>query len=262
MATKRKYLRAIRTNAGIEARYRRDLDKLIAEMNHSVRYWVEAAYKEHPPALEVAMDALPSQELYKRIQELSKRWIKRFDDMAEKIAERFVQSGKRATDASMMAAFRDAGWTVQFKPTRYMQDMVNASIKENIGLIKRLPQANFERITGAVMRGFTNGYDLKRITDELEKYGAESRRHAAFVARDQANKLRATTEQARRVELGLFEAEWVHSSAGKVPRPSHVKAGKDKLRFDVRRGALIDGEYILPAYLPSCRCTSRTILPF
>lgn len=262
MATKRKYLRAIRTNAGIEARYRRDLDKLIAEMNHSVRYWVEAAYKANPPALEVAMDALPSQELYKRIQELSKRWIKRFDDMAEKIAERFVTSGKKATDASMMAAFKDAAWTVQFKPTRMMQDAVNATIHENVALIKSIPQHYLLEVEGIVMRGFTKGYDLKSIADDLEKRYGITRRRAVSISRDQSNKLRATTEQARRVELGLFEAEWVHSSAGKEPRPSHVKAGRDKQRFDIRKGCYLDGEWLLPGQAINCRCTSRTILPF
>lgn len=262
MPIKRKYLRAIRTNAGIEARYRSDLDKLIAEMNNSVRYWVEADYKAHPPAIEVAMDALPSQELYKRMQELSKRWIGRFDDMAQKIAERFVQSGKKATDASMMAAFKQAGWTVKFKPTRMMQDAVNATIHENVALIKSIAQHHLLEVEGIVMRGYTKGYDLKSISDELQARYGVTRRRAVLISRDQSNKLRATTEQARRVELGLYEAEWVHSSAGKEPRPSHVKAGKDKARFDIRKGLELDGEYLLPGQAINCRCTSRTILPF
>lgn len=262
MAIKRKYLRAIHTNKGVEAKYRRDLDKLIADMSHSVRYWVEAAYKANPPAIELAMDALPSQILARRIKELSKRWIGRFNEMSEKIAERFVTSGKKATDGSMMAAFRDAGWTVQFKPTRYMQDAVNATIHENVSLIRSIPSQYFLEVEGIVMRGFIRGYDLKSITDDLEKRYGITRRRAALIARDQSSKLRATTEQARRVELGLYEAIWVHSGAGKEPRPSHVKAGKDKLVFDVRQGALIDGEHILPGEKISCRCTSKTILPF
>lgn len=262
MPIKRKYLRAIRTNAGIEARYRSDLDKLIAEMNNSVRYWVEADYKAHPPAIEVAMDALPSQELYKRMQELSKRWIGRFDDMAQKIAERFVQSGKKATDASMMAAFRQAGWTVKFKPTRMMQDAVNATIHENVALIKSIPQHYLLEVEGIVMRGFTKGYDLKSITDDLEKRYGVTRRRAVLIASDQSSKLRATTEQARRVELGLFKAEWLHSGGGKEPRKSHEDAGRRKQEFDIRQGCYIDGEYILPGQKIRCRCTSRTILPF
>lgn len=262
MASKRKLLRATFTNKGVEARYRKDLERLIGEMSHSVKYWLEADYKAHPPAIEVAMDALPSQELAKRIKELSRRWIGKFDDMAEKIAERFVQAGKRATDASMAASFRDAGWTVKFKPTRMMQDAVNATIHENVALIKSIPQQYLLEVEGIVMRGYSKGMDLKAITDDLEARYGVTRRRAVTIARDQSNKLRATTEQARRVELGLFEAEWVHSSAGKHPRPSHVKAGRDKKRFDIRKGCYLDGEWLLPGQAINCHCTSRTILPF
>ena len=111
------------------------------------------------------------------------------------------------------------------------------------------------------MRAVSAGRDLKMLSDELQKHYGVTKRRAAFIARDQSNKLTATVTQARRVELGLFEAEWLHSRGGKHPRESHVKAGADRLRFDVRKGAYIDGEYILPGYLPGCRCTSRIVLP-
>ena len=112
------------------------------------------------------------------------------------------------------------------------------------------------------MRGFTNGRDLKQISDELQKHYGVTKRRAAFISRDQSNKLTATVTQARRIDLGLFKAVWIHSAGGKMPRASHVKAGKDRLEFDVREGALIDGEYIQPGYLPNCRCVSRTVLPY
>lgn len=262
MKKRTKYVRAIRPNAGVEAAYRRALEKMVKEMSHSAQYWIEASYKANPPTLEMAMDALPSQELSKRIKEVARRWIKRFDDMAEKIAKQFVESGRSTTDRAMMSAFKDAGWTVDFKMTRGMQDAMNATIKENVALIKSIPQQYFLEVEGIVMRGVSAGRDLKYISEELQKRYGITKRRAAFIARDQANKANATTEQARRVELGLFEAEWIHSSGGKHPRPSHVKAGRDKLRFDVREGALIDGERILPGYLPNCRCGSRVVLPF
>lgn len=257
-----KYVRAIRPNAGVEAAYRRALEKMVKEMSHSAKYWIEASYKANPPTLEMAMDALPSQELSKRIKEVARRWIKRFDDMADKIAKQFVESGRSTTDRAMMSAFKDAGWTVDFKMTRGMKDAMNATIKENVALVKSIPQQYFLEVEGIVMRGFTKGRDLQLITEELQKRYGITKRRAAFIARDQANKANATVVQARRVELGLFKAIWIHSSGGKHPRPSHVKAGKDKLEFDVRIGAEIDGERIQPGYLPNCRCGSRTILPF
>lgn len=260
MPPNRKTARAVRPNAGVRLQYQRQLEKLVRDMAHSVEYWLEAAYKNNAPLM--AQDALPSNELKKRIDELSKRWIAKFDDMAQKIAERFVKQGKQTTDAAFMSALRDAGWTVQFKPTRVIQDAMNATIAENVSLIKAIPSEYFTQVEGIVMRGFTSGRDLSAITEELRKRYGISYRKAATISRDQANKLTATVTKARRLELGITQAIWVHSAAGKKPRASHVKAGHDKLVFDVDRGAYLDGEWLQPGEAINCRCVSKSILPF
>lgn len=263
MATaKRKTARAVTPNLGVQQAYKRELDKLIAEMSNSFEYWVEAAYKANPPRMEVAMDALPSSELAKKIAAIGKRWIKKFDDMAEKIATKFAESGRKATDSSFQSALKDAGWAVDFKVTSVMRDAMNATIVENVSLIKSIPQQYLTDVQGIVMRGFSQGRDLKDISDDLQSRYGVTKRRAALIARDQSNKLTATVTQARRVELGLFEAIWVHSGAGKEPRPSHLKAGREKQKFDVRKGLLLDGEYLLPGQAINCRCSSRTVLPF
>lgn len=263
MATqKRKTARAVHPNVGVQMAYRRAMDNLIAEMSNSFEYWVAAAYKANPPRIGVAMDALPSSELAKRVREVGKRWIKKFDDMATKIATKFAESGRKATDSSFQSALKDAGWAVKFQVTPVMRDAMNATIVENVSLIKSIPSEYLTDVQGIVMRGFTQGRDLKAISDELQHRHGVTARRAAFIASDQCNKLTATVTQARRVELGLFEAEWQHSGGGKEPRPSHVKAGKEKKRFDVRKGCYIDGEWILPGQKPRCRCSSRTVLPF
>lgn len=260
MRNNRKTARAVRPNTGVRLQYQRQLEKLVRDMAHSVEYWLEAAYKNNAPLM--AQDALPSNELKKRIAELSKRWIAKFDDMAQKIAERFVKQGKQTTDAAFMSALRDAGWTVQFKPSRMVQDAMNATIAENVSLIKSIPSQYLTQVEGSIMRGFSAGRDLKQITDELQKHYGVTARRAARIALDQSNKLSATVTQARRLELGITQAVWVHSGGGKKPRASHVKAGHDKLVFDVEKGAYIDGDYIQPGYLPYCRCVSKSILPF
>lgn len=263
---KQKTARAVHPNAGVQAKYRRQLDDLIAEMSNSFEYWLSAAYKANPPrmeiAAEIAEDALPSRELSKKVRQLASRWIKKFDDMALKIATQFTNSGRKATDSAFQQSLKDAGWAVQFQVTPVMRDAMNATIAENVSLIKSIPRQYSMEVEGIVMRGFTRGRDLKEISDELQSRYGVTKRRAALIARDQSNKLTATVTQARRVELGLFKAIWVHSGGGKEPRHSHVKAGQDKREFDVREGCLIDSEKILPGELINCRCSSRTILPF
>lgn len=265
MATaKRKTARAIHANKGVEVAYRKELDKLIAEMSNSFEYWLSAAYKANPPRMETAIaeDALPSLELSRKIRDLGKRWVKKFDDMAVKIATKFTESGRKSTDSAFKSALKDAGWSVEFQMTPVMRDVVNATIADNVSLIKSIPSQYLTQVEGIVMRGYVAGRDLKMISDELQERYGKTKDRAAFIALDQSNKLTAAVTQARRVELGLFEAEWQHSGGGKEPRPSHVKAGKEKKRFDVRVGCYIDGEYILPGQKPRCRCSSKTVLPF
>lgn len=257
-ASKPKTARAIHANRGVEARYRKRLDALLSEMSDSVSYWLEAAYKANPPRL--AQDALPSEVLRKRIKELSKRWIGKFDEMAGRIADQFVTSGRKSSDVAFMSALRDSGWAVEFKMTPAMRDAANAAIAENVALIRSIPQQYLLEVEGIILRGYTSGRDLNTISDELQKRYGVTRRRAATIARDQSNKLNATVTRARRLELGLSRAIWQHSGGGKEPRPDHVAAnGKE---FDIDKGCYVSGEYILPGELINCRCTSRTILPF
>ena len=261
-----KTARSVQPNKGIEVAYRARLDALVKEMANSLEYWLSAEYKQNPPrmakAIEIAEDASPVKAMKARLKKLTRRWLDKFDQMSSAIAEKFVDSGVKYTDTSFKSSLKDAGWTVEFKMTPLMKDAASASIQENVSLIKSIAQQHLSDVEGIVMRGYAAGNDLGSVSKELqERYGVTKRR-AALIARDQSNKLNATTTQARRVELGLFRAVWMHSGAGKEPRPSHVKAGREKLEFDVRTGAYIDGEYILPGQKIGCRCSSKTILPF
>lgn len=261
---KSKTLRPIRPNAGVEAAYRRALDKMVLQMSRSFEYWIKAAYRANPPRLEkeIAEDALPSEAIARRIRSLTRQWQTRFDDMADQVAERFVKSSARSTDSAFQSALKDSGWTVDFKVTPVVRDVMSAAVIENVSLIQSIPSKYATEVEGIVMRGYTRGRDLEYITSEIEKRYGIARRRAINIARDQSNKMNAVVTRARRVELELYDSEWAHSGAGKEPRVSHVKAGKDKLKFDIREGAYIDGEWILPGEKPGCRCLSRVVLPF
>ena len=258
MAQKPKTVRAIHSNRGVEARYRRALEELIKEMSNSAEYWLAAQYRQAPP--EIAEDALPAAEMAARVREVSKRWIAKFNDMADDIAKRFTAGAIKATDNSFQNALKDAGLAVDFKMTRAMQDVAKASVVENVALIKSIPQQYFTEVEGIVMRGYSRGRDLQEIKTELQSRYGVTKRRAALIARDQSNRLTASTTQARRLELGIKQAEWQHSHAGKEPRKSHV-AANGKV-FEIEKGCYIDGEWILPGTKINCRCTSRSILPF
>ena len=257
MARKQKTARAVRPNEGVEARYRKRLRALIEQMSKSTEYWISAQYRAAPP---VAQDALPASEMDQRLKELSRRWIKKFKDEAKKWSTDFARQSINSTDSSFQQSLKDQGWAVNFKMTRGMSDIARAAVVENVSLIKSIPEQYFTQVEGIVMRGFTRGRDLAYITNELKSRYKVTSNRAAFIARDQSNKLTSSVIQQRREELGITRAIWVHTGAAKEPRKSHMAAnGKE---FDVKKGCLIDGKYIQPGEEINCGCISKSVLPF
>jgi SPP1 gp7 family putative phage head morphogenesis protein len=255
--SKFKIARAVHANRGIAARYRRQLMSLIDEMSASVEYWLPVQYKKAPPRL--AMDATPSDQMKSNLRKIAKRWRDRFDETAPRIAEAYLQGMFKATDSAMRSALRDSGWTVKFKMTPAMRDAFDASLSENVALIKSIPEQYFLDVEGAVSRSYAAGRDLETMVKSLKKIYPKAANRAVLIARDQSNKANATVTHARYQELGIEEAIWMHSHGGRVPRPDHVAA--DGRKYKVAEGCLISGEYIRPGELINCRCTSRPVLP-
>ncbi len=253
---KARTLPPVRANAGIEAEFRKRLDALVDEMQRSIVWWVRAQYRRRAP--EIAQDESPAAGLRALLDQLGNQWERRFDAAAPELAQWFSQSIKNRSDAALKRILKNAGLTVEFRMSRAVNDVFQASIAEQVGLIKSIASEHLSEVQGAVMRSVTQGRDLGYLSKELEdRYGVTKRR-AAFIARDQANKATATITRARQIELGITKAKWRHSAAGKHPRASHVKA--DGKEYDVAKGMLIDGEWIFPGQLPNCRCTSAPII--
>lgn len=252
-----KTLRPIHANRGKATAYKRQLTALVEEMSDSYLYWLTAVYKANPP---VAADALPSSDAKDKLNDLGKQWIKRFNDMAETIATSYVTGMAKLTDKAMLQALRDAGWAVEFKMTRAMRDAMEASIAENVSLIKSIQTQYHTKVEGIVMRNYAKGGDLYAMRTEIQQVEPLTVKRAVLIARDQSNKLNATVQRARQLELGITQAKWMHSGAGKEPRPDHVAA--DGKIYDVDKGCLISGKYIYPGELINCRCVCRSVLPF
>lgn len=254
-------LDAIHANLGVEAAYRKRLQALIVEMNNSVIYWTRAAWRKEPPAATMAHDADPIATLRRLMKRLGKHWQKKFDDVSRELSESFADKSIRHTDAAMMASLKKAGFTVKFKFTKKVREAYGAVIEENVGLIRSIPAEYLHDVQAQVWQSVKSGHDLGTLTDNLySKYDITFKR-ASLIARDQSNKAKAVIEKVRRQQMGIKQAIWQHSGGGKEPRPGHLKAGKDKLVYNLDEGAYIDGEYIMPGEKINCRCTSRAIIP-
>lgn len=233
--------------------------KLIDAMTKSVDYWISAEYKANPPAM--AQDATPATALRAAMRKLARRWIRNFNEAAERMATRMAERTERYSDTQMMGELKKAGFAIKFTPTADMRDAYASVVAENVALIKSIPAKYFTDVEGDVMRSVQAGRDLKQLSDKLQERYGMTRRRAVLISRDQNNKATAVMTKARRMSLGITKAVWVHSGGGVHPRESHVKAGREKRVYDIAKGCEIDGEYIMPGELINCRCTSRAIIP-
>jgi uncharacterized protein with gpF-like domain len=254
-----KATRPVHPNAGIEAEYRAKLQRLVDEMARSYHHWVRAQYRETPPAL--AQDATPAKELQRELSLLGKRWQKKMDEGAPKLAEWFARSNSRRSTAGLKKILADAGMSVEFKLTPAMRDAYQATVSENVGLIRSIASEYHTDVEGAVMRSVTAGRDLAGLTKELEhRWGVTSRR-AKTIALNQNNQATATFVKVRQVDLGL-KAIWLHSHAGKVPRPTHLANNGET--YDPAVGWFDPDpkvrKRIWPGQLINCRCVSRSVV--
>jgi SPP1 gp7 family putative phage head morphogenesis protein len=250
-------LPAIHPNQGLEVAYRKKLDALVDEMQKSLVYWLSAAYRQNQP--EIAQDASPAMMLREIMRKLSKRWQLRFDDAALDLAKYFATNASARVDGSLKAILKRSGFSVDFKLTAQQNDVLQACIGEQVGLIKSIASEHLSQVEGLVMRSVANGGDLKSLTDSLqERYGV-TRRRAAFIAHDQNRKANATMTRVRQQSLGITEAIWMHSHAGREPRKSHLNAnGK---RYKIAEGMYLDEKWVWPGTEINCRCISRSIIP-
>jgi uncharacterized protein with gpF-like domain len=257
---KQKVLRPVHPNVGIQAEYRRKLDALIAEMTRSYVHFLKARYRANPPAM--AMDATPAREMQRELKDLGARWEKRWNSAAPKLARWFAQSTERRSRAMLDKILKDAGIAVEFKMTRAMKDAFDATVFEQVNLIKSIPEKYHTDVQGIVMRSVTVGRDLESMAKELQQRYGLTKKRAAFISLDQNNKSTAVFTRVRQQEAGITEAIWLHSHAGKYPRKTHVaNSGK---KFKISEGWYDPdpkvSRQIWPGELPRCRCVSKSIV--
>ena len=250
-------LKPVRPNAGLTAWYQAKLDAMIDIMQRNVTRAVMASYRANPP--EVAMDESPAAQLEETMAGLSREWSQKFAAFAAEIGGSFGKKATAFADRSLKASLKDAGFTVDFTMTREANDVMRATIAEQVGLIRSIPQESLTQVQGMVMRSVQTGRDMGTLSAELQQQFVVTKRRAAIIARDQNGKATASITRVRQQALGITQARWVHSTAGRHPRPEHV-AFNGKL-YDITKGAWLENRWTWPGMEINCRCISAPIIP-
>lgn len=246
--------------SSVAAKYREELDAMIVQM---IGEYQRALF--NTPG--VTQDESIATILARTLRGLSEKWAKRFAERARTLTDRMISRTDRYSKANLNKSLKElsGGMTLQTPDMPAgLYDRLLASTKENVGLIRSIPEEYHYRIEQAVMRSIqTGGLGSKTLIDEIRQIGHSTEKRAELIAVDQTRKVTAAMNSERMKAVGLRKFEWLHSGGGKEPRELHVKY--DGQIFDLDDPPVIDertGERGLPGQLINCRCRMRPIVDF
>lgn len=271
LTTKSVRLQPVRPSAAEKDWYCGQLQALITAMHESVMYWVKIAWKKaglaHDgfplPPPDMIFDKSPAKILEEQMNKLGDQWQTTFDQQSKKIAQGFADKTLRHHDLAFKESLRKAGISVKMQLTPEIVDALDASIFENVSLIKSIPQKYFADVAGKVARSVMAGRSLKELTSELQQVYNLTHSRAALIARDQNNKATAVIHKTRQKQVGIKKAVWVHSGASMHPREEHEEWGAEGAQYDIEQGMYsdVDDEYVWPGTPINCGCTCMSIVP-
>ncbi len=249
----------LNTSASLTAEYKREMDKLLKEMKKSVDYWLLLKYRENEDA--IVQDSVFS-SIDDQFNKLYSRWYRVYERFANKFAPKFIRRVTHDTRTRITQEFRKSGFKIsRFANNKQYTNIANALVTENVNLIKTIASQYLDQVQGIVMRGITNGHDVKLIQKELKKRYDITERRANFIASDQTHKATQAIQRTCDSQLGITQGVWVHRAGDKSSRLTHQKM--DGKVFDLNKG-LYDSDVkrdVLPAELWGCRCTYHRVLP-
>lgn len=246
---------ALHNPVGIEERYSRELRKLAREMTKATQEAVKELFRT-PDAKEFfAQDASIALQARQMLNLLTSRFDRLYTSYASRLARRMLGEVDEQSKANLRRSFKKMTGEVTLKVEdmpQGMRDMFEASISENVDLIKSIPTQYLDRIKGAVNRSITGTGGIGPLQEEIKKYGNMSERRSRNIALDQTRKAYQTVNIERSKAAGVKKGIWIHTGGTKEPRPSHKAfSGKE---FVLSEGAPLGdkGENVVPGECVNC----------
>lgn len=253
-------------NKGVEVAYRNALfalfkricSVLTSEMTQSL---------EHPEVRRYFGDAAPT-----NMNDALKRAEKEIGTLiashAKSIATDFILESDNSSRRSIQKIVEKFQIDM---PSDVVGDLLIAQVNENVRLITNLSDDLHDKVGAAVTQSLQSGGQKALITALAEIEGF-ARKKVEFIAEDQTAKVYVTINTKRMQSAGIKKFRWVHSSAGKKPRHSHVErnnqifllsGGPADLFYEDGTDAnagLPAGDIGKPGHAPHCHCRMVAVL--
>lgn len=175
---------------------------------------------------------------------------------AKIVADYFVTGGDQANKARFYSAMEDAvGVNISsIIQNEGIEDILIATVNENVSLIRSLPEEYFKNIESIVYTGTTQGGDAASMIQQIQKQGKTTTNRAKVIARDQSSKLNSALTQQRAQNLGSEEYVWRTAGDGEVRETHRDNNGKVFKWSDPPKATGNPGEDIM------CRCIAQPVI--
>ncbi|OWK42049.1 phage minor head protein [Fimbriiglobus ruber] len=254
-------------STAIEQRYYNALHVLIARMIADTELELKKLFKTEHAEEYFAQDASISSQARILTNALIKKYTDLFASLSRPMAEEFARESNKSSDIAVKSSIRHLSdeLTLSTKTITSgpLNDILTATVAENVGLIKSIPAQYLSGVQGAVMRSITTGNGMQDLVPYLQKHKDITLRRARMIAQDQTKKNFSALSKARMEKIGVQEYRWLHTSGSRHPRKLHIQMSGSIFRYD--DPPVIDertGERGIPGQAINCACRMQPILNF
>jgi SPP1 gp7 family putative phage head morphogenesis protein len=255
-------------SAAIRVWYRDQLNSVVKAMIDDYRTQVQQAIENPEVAAYFAEDAAANSIFQKVMKRLDKKWSDVFRAFGAKLSEEFVEKTDEHAKSSTWFSLNAAG--VKQPVASYNQNISNtisAAKDFNSTLITKVKEEVHEKIYSAVMLSLTSPNPEEQgasgIQNALKEVGIVAKKRVELITRDQTSKVYSSLACDRLRQNGVGHFKWLHSSAGKVPRETHLE--KDGEVFAIDDPRLWEGpkaDQGPPGWAINCRCRMMPVFGY
>ena len=249
---RKKRLPAVKTPKNAEVRYRRQLNLLTKRLRRDVNTQIIPLLRQYES--EYVNDAY-ARTLEEAFNRLRQNYVD-INVIARQVSNQFVdrtdqQNKQRFYKALESAVGIDLQSIIQNED---LEDILVATTRENVGLIRSIPEEYFKKIETVVFTQTTQGDTASSMIKQIQKIGKVTSNRAKPIARVQTSKLNSALNQQRQQNLGVEEYIWRTSGDDRV-RDNHAsKNGKVFKWNDPPKDTGHPGQDI------QCRCVAQPII--
>lgn len=247
----------MKTPKSPEVRYRRQLDILTRKLRNDVNTNIVPLLRELQP--EYVNDASFKDAYARTLEEAFNRLRRSYSDInqnAQIVANSFVTNSNQVNKQRFYSAMNEAvGVNLQsIIQNEDLEDILVATTRENVSLIRSIPEEYFKKIESIVFTGTTQGSTAGSMIQQIQKTGKVTTNRAKLIARDQSSKLNSALTQQRSQNLGVEEYIWRTAGDERVRDSHRSKNGKVFRWDDPPKDTGHPGQDI------QCRCVAQPII--